>query len=352
MSIEKSKYGTTPNGDQVDSYKLKNHTGMEVDIITFGGIITAIKVPNIAGTAENVVIGFNNLEQYMQPNPYFGALIGRYGNRIANAKFSIDDIEYKLAANNGPNNLHGGPKGFHKIMWTVEATNDGENSSIKLKYISKDMEEGFPGNLTVYVTYTLQVDNTLEIVYEAITDKSTVINLTQHTYFNLSADFSKTILDHEIVIDADQFVPIDAFSIPTGKLQNVVNTPFDFRQSKIVGKEIDENHEQLTNGKGYDHCWVLNNQDQGFRFAASAYDKLSGRFLEVKTTEPGVQFYTGNFIDGTLPTRDGEKYARRTGFCLETQHYPDSPNQESFPTTLLREGEKYESKTSFTFSIK
>ncbi|WP_418262466.1 aldose epimerase family protein [Flavobacterium faecale] len=352
VSIEKSAYGTTPNGDQVDSYKLKNQNGMEVDIITYGGIITSLKVPNKAGVSEEVAIGFNNLEQYTKDNPYFGALIGRYGNRIAKAKFSIDGIEYKLAANNGPNNLHGGPEGFHRVIWTAEKAESGQNASLQLKYISKDMEEGFPGNLTVYVTYTLTNDNTLGVQYEATTDKTTVVNLTQHSYFNLSGDFSKTITNHEVVIDADQFVPVDADLIPTGKLEAVTNTPFDFRKPKTIAKEIKADNEQLKRGKGYDHCWVLNNQDKGFRFAASAYEPISGRYMEVFTTEPGIQLYTGNFLDGTLPTRDGKTYAHRTGFCLETQHYPDSPNQKSFPTTILKPGEKYQTKTSFKFSTK
>lgn len=352
VTIVKSEYGTTEKGEKVDSYKLKNQKGMEVDIITYGGIITSLKVPNKDGKSEEVVLGFNSLEQYMKPNPYFGALIGRFGNRIAKGKFTLDGKEYKLAKNNGENALHGGPEGFHRVVWTAEEVKGGDNASLKLKYISKDMEEGYPGNLTVYVTYTLTNDNALDVVYEATTDKKTVLNLTQHSYFNLSSDFSKTILDHEITIDADKLVPVDATLIPTGELTDVTNTPFDFRKPKTVGTAIGAKDDQLKKGLGYDHCWVLNNQDKGERFAASAYDATSGRLLEVFTDQPGIQLYTGNFLDGTLPMRNGGTYAHRTGFCLETQHYPDSPNQKNFPSTVLSPGENYKTKTTFKFSVK
>lgn len=352
VTIVKSEYGKTEKGEKVDSYKLKNQKGMEVDIITYGGIITSLKVPNKDGKSEEVVLGFNSLEQYMKPNPYFGALIGRFGNRIAKGKFTLDGKEYKLALNNDKNALHGGPEGFHRVVWTAEEVKGGDNASLKLKYVSKDMEEGYPGNLTVYVTYTLTNDNALDVLYEATTDKKTVLNLTQHSYFNLSSDFSKPILDHEITIDADKLVPVDATLIPTGELTDVTNTPFDFRKPKTVGKEIGAKDDQLKKGLGYDHCWVLNNQDKGERFAASAYDATSGRLLEVFTDQPGIQLYTGNFLDGTLPMRNGGTYAHRTGFCLETQHYPDSPNQKNFPSTVLSPGENYKTKTTFKFSVK
>ena len=352
VTIEKSAYGTTPKGEQVDSYKLTNQKGMEVNIITYGGIISSLKVPNKAGKSEEVVVGFSSLEQYMKPNPYFGALIGRYGNRIAKGKFTLDGKEYSLAINNEPNALHGGPEGFHRVVWTAEEAKAGDSAVLKLKYVSKDMEEGYPGNLTVFVTYTLNNDNSLDVLYEATTDKKTVVNLTQHSYFNLSSDFSKPILDHEITIDADQLVPVAATLIPTGKLTDVTHTPFDFRKAKKVGADIEAKDEQLKNGLGYDHCWVLNNQDKGERFAASAYEATSGRLLEVYTDQPGIQFYSGNFLDGTLPMRAGGTYGHRTGFCLETQHYPDSPNQKDFPTTVLNPGENYKTKTSFKFSVK
>ena len=352
VSIVKSAYGKTDKGVQIDQYTLKNQKGMEVNIITYGGIISSLKVPNKAGKSEEVVIGFNSLEQYQKANPYFGALIGRFGNRIAKGKFTLDGKEYSLAINNTPNALHGGPEGFHRVVWTAEEAKGGDSASLKLKYVAKDGEEGYPGNLTIFVTYTLNKDNALDVLYEATTDKKTVVNLTQHSYFNLSSDFSKPILDHEITIDADKLVPVDATLIPTGKLTDVTNTPFDFRKAKLVGKEINATDDQLKKGLGYDHCWVLNNQGKGDRLVASAYHAGSGRLLEVYSDQPGIQFYSGNFLDGTLPMRNGGTYAHRTGFCLETQHYPDSPNQKDFPTTVLSPGENYKTKTTFKFSVK
>jgi aldose 1-epimerase len=257
-----------------------------------------------------------------------------------------------LAINNTPNALHGGPEGFHRAVWSAEEAKGGDSATLKLKYVSKDMEEGYPGNLTVFVTYTLNKENTLDVLYEATTDKKTVVNLTQHSYFNLSADFTKPILDHVVTIDADKLVPVDATLIPIGKLTDVTNTPFDFRKPTTVGARINTTDDQLKKGLGYDHCWVLNNQNKGERFAASAYDPTSGRVLEVYTDQPGIQFYSGNFLDGTLPMRNGGTYAHRTGLCLETQHYPDSPNQKDFPTTVLSPGENYRTKTTFKFSVK
>lgn len=352
VSIVKSDYGKTDKGVQIEQYSLKNHKGMEVNIITYGGIISSLKVPNKEGKSEEVVLGFNTLEEYQKDHPFFGALIGRYGNRIAKGKFKLDGKEYTLAINNKPNALHGGPQGFHRAVWTAEESKGGDVASLKLKYVSKDMEEGYPGNLTVYVTYSLDNDNKLEVLYEATTDKKTIVNLTQHSYFNLSSDFSKTILDHQITIDADKLVPVDATLIPTGQLTDVSNTPFDFRKPKLIGKEIEANDDQLKKGLGYDHCWVLNNQDKGERLVASAYYPANGRLLEVYSDQPGIQFYSGNFLDGTLATRTGGTYAKRTGFCLETQHYPDSPNQKNFPSTVLSPGETYKTKTSFKFSVK
>jgi aldose 1-epimerase len=352
VSIAKTEFGKTAKGEQVDLYTLKNQKGMEVNIMTYGGIITSLKVPNKAGVSEEVAIGFSDFEQYTKPNPYFGALIGRFGNRISKGKFTLDGKEYSLAINNRPNALHGGPEGFHRRIWTAEEAKGGDKATLKLKYISKDMEEGYPGNLTVFVTYTLKNDNSLDVLYEATTDKKTIVNLTQHSYFNLSGDFTKPILNDEVVIDADKLVPVDANLIPTGQLTDVTNTPFDFRKPKLIGKDIAAKDDQIIKGGGYDHCWVLNNQNKGDRFAASAYNAESGRLMEVYTDQPGIQLYTGNFLDGTLPMRKGGTYAHRTGLCLETQHYPDSPNQKDFPSTVLSPGENYKTKTTFKFSVK
>jgi aldose 1-epimerase len=348
--MQKEDYGTTSDGEKVAQYTLTKENGMEVKIITYGGRITSLKAPNKNGEFENVVLGFDSLEQYTKDNPFFGALIGRFGNRIANGKFTLDGEEYTLAQNDGQNHLHGGEKGFDKVVWTVD---NASANSLSLSYISEDMEEGYPGTLETKVVYTLTEDNALEVNYNATTDKKTVINLTQHAYFNLSGDFSETILDHKIEIDADEFLPVNETLIPTGELKEVTGTPFDFREAKTVEQHIEEKNQQLERGKGYDHNWVLNEQDTGMRFAASAYHEESGRMLEVHTNEPGIQFYSGNFLDGTLPQADGEgTYGHRSGFCLETQHYPDSPNQEGFPSVVLEPGETYSSKTSFKFSVK
>ncbi len=350
--IQKEDFGTTPNGETVELYTLRNNSGMEVDIITYGGRITSLKVPNKDGNMENVVLGFDNIKDYTSDNPFFGALIGRYGNRIAKGKFSLDGEEYTLAQNDGENHLHGGEKGFDKVVWKAE---EESSNSLKLTYISEDMEEGYPGRLETAVTYTLNKDNSLDVSYEAKTDKKTVVNLTQHAYFNLSGDFDEKILDHEIKINADEFLPVDENLIPTGEIKDVAGTPFDFREPKTIAEDIDKekDNEQLQRGQGYDHCWVLKEQGSGMRFAASAYHSESGRLLEVFTDEPGIQFYTGNFLDGTLPQpgNDGT-YEKRTGFCLETQHYPNAPNKENFPSVVLEPGEKDTSNTSFKFSVK
>ena len=352
VTIEKAHYGMTPEGDSVAVFTLKNEKGMELQLITYGGIISSWKAPNKDGVYEDIVLGYETLDQYLASNPYFGALIGRYGNRIANGKFSIGETEYQLTVNDGSNHLHGGAKGFDKVVWNAIEMKTDSTASLQLSYLSPDGEEGYPGNLQAKVVYTLTNDNVLDVHYEATTDQTTIVNLTQHSYFNLSADFSRTILDHELVLNADQFLPVDETLIPTGELRAVDATPFDFRESKTIGQDIEVENEQLTKGRGYDHCWVLNGQESGMRFAASAYHPESGRFLEIFTDEPGMQFYCGNFLDGTLPMKGGGTYAHRTGFCLETQHYPDSPNQPDFPSVWLEPGKKYESRTSFRFSVK
>lgn len=350
--LDKEAYGTTADGVEVSQYTLINKSGMEVKIITYGGRITSLKVPDKNNQLEDVVLGFDNLDEYTSDNPYFGALIGRYGNRIADGKFNLDGEEYQLPKNDNGQSLHGGDKGFDKVVWTAKET-DSNSHSLILTYKSKDGEMGYPGNLTVTVTYNLKDDNSLDVLYEAETDKKTVVNLTQHSYFNLSGDFSSKITDHIVEINADEFLPVNSKLIPTGELKPVKGTPFDFTSPKKVGKEITAKNEQLELAKGYDHCWVLNNQDENMHFAASAYHPTSGRFLEIYTTEPGIQFYTGNFLDSTLPMQAKEgTYAQRSGFCMETQHYPDSPNQEKFPSTVLAPGEKYSSKTTFKFSVK
>lgn len=352
VTITKEPFGTTTDNIPVDKYTLKNEKGMEISVITYGGIITSWTAPDKNGNYQDIALGYDSLEQYEKSSPFFGALIGRYGNRIAKGKFTLDGTEYQLATNDGQNHLHGGVKGFDKVVWTASESSTDNTASLVLTYLSKDMEEGYPGNLQTKVTYTLNNDNTLEVVYEATTDKKTIVNLTQHSYFNLSGDFSKTILDHEITINADKLVPVDATLIPTGELTDVSNTPFDFRQAKAIGKDIEAKDEQLKRGQGYDHCWVLNNQNEGMRFAASAYHPESGRLMEVSTDEPGIQLYTGNFLDGTLPSKQGGTYGHRTGFCLETQHYPDSPNQKDFPSVVLNPGENYKTTTTFKFSVK
>ena len=352
LEIEKKSFGKTSEGIEVDQFIMKNKNGMKVGVITYGGIINFLTAKDKNNTYEDVVLGFYDLAKYEAGSPYFGAIIGRYGNRISDGKFHLKGETYELVKNNGDNHLHGGSKGFDKVVWKAKQIIEKNLASIELRYLSKDMEEGYPGNLEVKVTYTLNNNDELTVHYEASTDKSTIINLTQHSYFNLSGDFKNDILDHKIVIDADSFLPVNSKLIPTGKLQDVLGTPFDFRKSKTIRNDINKENEQLNNGLGYDHCWALNNHNEGFRFAASAHDQISGRFLEIFTDEPGIQFYTGNFLDGTLPSKTEGNYNYRTGFCLETQHFPDSPNQKDFPSVILNPGEKYFSKTSFKFSVR
>jgi len=352
LKIDKIQFGETMDGTDVDQFILTNNSGMEIRIITYGGIITSWTAPDKNGNYKDIVLGYNTLAEYEAETPYFGALIGRYGNRIAKGKFSLDNQEYTLAVNNGVNHLHGGLKGFDKVVWDAKTIVSDSTVSLELSYLSKDMEEGYPGNLETKVTYTLNNKDELSVNYEATTDKPTIVNLTQHSYFNLTADFNQDILGHELVINADSFLPVDNTLIPTGEFRDVTETPFDFRTSKAIGTHIDNENIQLKNGLGYDHCWVLNDQDTGVRFVASAYEPVSGRLLEVFSDEPGIQFYSGNFLDGTLPSKNKGMYQHRTGFCLETQHYPDSPNQKNFPSVRLNPGEKYNSKTVFRLVIK
>ncbi|HYW74392.1 MAG TPA: aldose epimerase family protein [Pyrinomonadaceae bacterium] len=347
--ITKASFGKTAEGQAVDIYTLTNKRGLEVKITNYGGIITSLKVPDRNGKLDDVVLGFDNLDAYLKGDPYFGALIGRYGNRIAKGRFTLDGHEYKLAVNNGENHLHGGIKGFDKVVWTAKPLKIRDGVGLYLTYLSKDGEEGYPGNLHVIVVYRLTNMNELKISYSAITDKDTVVNLTSHSYFNLAGQGNGDILNHQMLINAARFTPTDAGSIPTGELKSVTGTPFDFTTSRVIGERINNDDEQLKFGSGYDHNFVLNGQLGKLRQAAVVNEPNSGRVMEIWTTEPGVQFYTGNFLDGTLTGKDGKVYQRRYGFCLETQHFPDSPNHPSFPTTVLRKGEYFHSLTIHKF---
>ncbi len=352
VSITKSFYGKTKDNKKVDLYSFKNENGMQVDIINYGGIITSLKVPDKNGETEDIVLGYNKLEDYINENPYFGSIIGRYGNRIAKGKFNLNGNQYTLATNNDENHLHGGDIGFDKVIWEAETKINSNSSSLILKYLSRDMEEGYPGNLYTTVTYKITNDNSVEIKYEAQTDKTTVINLTQHSYFNLSGDFNQSILNHKVKINANQFLPVNKSLIPTGNKLNVSMTPFDFRNYKEIKKDINADDLQLNYGNGYDHCWVLNDYKNGYRLVASAFHEESGRLMEVYSDQPGLQFYTGNFLDGSLPQKEEGFYNFRSGFCMETQHFPNSPNQTDFPSVTLNPNEKYNSKTTYKFKIK
>jgi aldose 1-epimerase len=347
FSVAEDSYGEV-DGEKVIQYTLTNPSGMVAKILNYGGTVTDIIVPDKNGKAGNVVLGFDSLGGYLQTgNPYFGCLVGRYANRIANAKFTLDGKEYKLAANNDGNSLHGGLKGFDKRVWKASDINTDSISSIKFSYDSKDMEEGYPGNLHTEVVYTLTKDNELKIEYTATTDKATPVNLTNHCYFNLSAGTDSTILDHELMLRAQQFTPVNDKLIPTGKIDTVKGNDMDFTSAKKIGKDI------AKVAGGYDHNWVFQKPENRFDMVASLYHRPSGRFMEVYTTEPGIQFYSGNFLNGTLKhTRGGMKYVKHAGLCLETQHFPDSPNQPAFPNTILKPGETYQQITVYKFSSK
>jgi aldose 1-epimerase len=346
--VRREAFGRTGDGTSVEAFTLTNKAGVQIKAISYGAIITSIRVPDRTGAMADVALGFDTLDGYLNEHPYFGAVVGRYGNRIGKARFTLDGQTYTLAANIGPNHLHGGVRGFDKYVWSAEMLTGA--TGVAFTRTSPDGEEGYPGTVTARVNYVLTDANELTIEYQATTDKATPINLTQHTYFNLSGHSAGTIVDHEVMIAADRYTPVDSTLIPTGELAPVTGTPLDFRQPMRIGARIDDPHPQIKFGLGYDHNWVLNRTGGSLQLAARVADPKSGRTLEVLTTEPGVQFYTGNFLDGTIMGKGGAVYNRRNGLCLETQHYPDSPNQQAFPSTILKPGQTYQSKTVWKFA--
>jgi aldose 1-epimerase len=349
MSVKVEPFGKTPDGQAVEIVTMTNGKGITARITSYGGTIVSFETPDRNGKPGDIVLGFDNVEAYSKPtNPFFGAIIGRYGNRIGGAKFTLDGKEYKLGVNDGNNTLHGGKIGYHQVLWKIEKAEakDGK-AELKLSYLSKDGEEGFPGNLKCVVTYTLTADNKLEMKYEATTDKPTVVNMTNHAYWNLAGQGSGDVLGHEVMINADKITAVDKQLIPTGEFMDVNGTPFDFTKPMTIGSRI----KQIDIG-GYDHNFVLKGKPGKMKLAARVYEPTSGRVMEIQTTEPGIQFYSGNFLDGTLKGKEGKVYNKHGAFCLETQHYPDSPNKPNFPSTTLRPGEKYETVTTHTFSTK
>jgi aldose 1-epimerase len=349
--LKKQLFGKTANGQEIDLYTLTNKSGVEIGIINRGGTVVSIRVPDRSGKPGDIALGFDSLDGYLKDIPYFGALVGRYGNRIAKGRFKLNGVEYKLAVNNGENHLHGGLQGFDKTVWNAKDVSEGPLPRLELTYLSKDGEEGYPGNLSVTVVYSLTDANELRIDYSATTDKDTVVNLTNHTYFNLAGAGEGDILGHVLTLYADRFTPVDKGLIPTGELRSVEGTPFDFRKPTPIGARIDAKDQQIQFGGGYDHNFVLNSAGGSLALAARVEEPKTGRVLEVLTTEPGIQFYTGNFLDGTLTGKGGKTYLKRYGFCLETQHFPDSPNHPKFPSTELKPGGKYQTTTVYRFSV-
>jgi len=347
LKMTSEPFGQTSDGTPVDVFTIRNTKGMVMRVTNYGGIITSLMAPDHSGRFADVVLGYDSLASYVRDNPYFGALIGRYGNRIAKGRFTLNGVEYTLATNNGANHLHGGLKGFDKVVWKAEQVND---RALLLSYVSNNGEEGYPGTLYAKVTYTLTDSNEIQIDYSATTDMATVANLTHHSYFNLAG--KGDILGHELTILADQYTPIDAGLIPTGELRDVSGTPFDFRTPTPIGARISGADEQLQFAGGYDHNFVLNKMDNSLTLVARVVEPTSGRMMEILTTEPGLQFYSGNFLNGTNIGKGGVPYQFRTGFCLETQHFPDSPNKPQFPTTLLEPGKTYTSRTVYRFSTR
>lgn len=352
LSMTRSPFGTLPDGQAVEAFTLTNANGMEVKAITYGGIITSLKVPDKSGTLGDVVLGYDGLQGYLDKSPFFGAIVGRYGNRIGKGRFTLDGKTYSLPINNGENHLHGGPNGFDKKVWKAEPFERADAVGVAFTHTSPDGDMGYPGTLQAKVTYTLDNDNRLRFDYEATTDKATPINLTQHTYFNLAGAGTGDILGHQLELLADRYTPVDKGLIPTGEVASVEGTPFDFRTATAIGARIDAKHPQIAIGGGYDHNMVFAKKAAGLVRVAQVYEPTTGRTMAMFTTQPATQFYTGNFLDGTITGKGGKVYGKRAGFCLETQHYPDSPNKPDFPSTILKPGETYKESTAFVFGTR
>jgi aldose 1-epimerase len=347
MNFHTEQFGRTPEGEEVFLYTLTSAKGLRARITNYGAILVSLEAPDRHGKLDDITLGFESLDKYVAQRVYFGATVGRYANRIGNARFVLDGVEYKLAANDGPNHLHGGLKGFDKVVWKpVEVTAAEDRAWAKLSYLSKDGEEGYPGNLQCTITYTLTNDDELQISYEAQTDRKTVLNLTNHAYWNLAGQGAGNVLGHEMLIDAGRFTIVDQGLIPVGATASVVDTPLDFLSPRTIGSRL----RQLR--YGYDHNFVLKGRPDTLKFCARVQEPASGRIMEIQTTEPGVQLYTGNFLDGSVVGKGGKAYGKHAGFCLETQHYPDSPNKPSFPSTVLEPGKKFASTTVHKFSAK
>jgi len=355
-AVTVKRYGELPEGEAVQIYRLKNANGMIAEITNYGGIVTRLTAPDRKGKFEDVVLGYDRLEDYLAETPYFGAITGVYGNRIANGRFELDGKRYQLTQNSEaggvPVHLHGGDKGLDKVLWSARPMVGKNSANLVLNYIHPDGAEGYPGNIRIRVVYRLTNDNELDISYRATTDKPTIVNLTHHSYFNLHGEGRGDPLDHLLMINADHITPITAQMVPTGELLPVAGTPFDFTQPTAPGDRIDEDHPQLELGGGYDHNWVLRREGDGLELAATVHEPVSGRYMEVLTEEPGLQYYSGNFLDGSIVGKSGVNYEYRSGFCLETQHYPDSPNHDHFPSTVLRPGEIYKTRTLYRFSVR
>lgn len=349
--MRKRPFGKTANGEEVDLYLLKNKNNVEIGIINYGGIIVSLKVPGRRGELADVVLGYDDFASYERDKWHFGAIIGRYANRIAHGKFTLDGHEYTLARNNGQNHLHGGVKGFEKVMWHARDMSAAQDDRLMLEYVSADGEEGYPGKLAVHVVYSLSDENELRIEYAATADKDTVVNLTNHSYFNLAGAGEGDIGQHQLQLNASEFTPVNESLIPTGEVRDVQDTPFDFTRPEAIGARINQDDSQLKFGNGYDHNWVLQKSTDGpVSLAAKVYEPKSGRVMEIFTTEPGMQFYSGNFLDGSMRGKAGRTYPRRSGFCLEAQHFPDSPNHANFPSTVLKANENFQSMTILKFS--